>query len=420
MSDKLLASAEITKLGRLLNVSDADLAFLADLSPSALREFRERTTDLLFDGDAVRLKRVASAAKLVPAAISAKAAELAFGPLLCAALAGSVEPARAVAIAQKLPTEFLAETSIQLDPRRAAATIGAVPAQVVAEVGRELLKVGDHITMGRFVGVLPDKSLRAAAPIMGDADLLSVGFLLEDKSGMDGLLEIVADRLSGIIAAAHEHDLWAEAIDLLATVNTDNRARLGDITAQQSDEVLGGIIAAAQSLDAWDTLLPVTRAMSFDSLVTFSKHPAVHAESTLSAIVDVALNKDLWLDLLPLAAQLPPPQRAFIAAQVAEQTDERLSDLVRQADDADQWDAMILIAMAMDVAGRQRIFDIIDGMDDLDEFVAALTPETPAEVWTALVELRDEIPEKLRALLADRAQTCGQEDCAAGLRTTAG
>lgn len=115
MSDKLLASAEITKLGRLLNVADADLAFLADLSPSALREFRERTTDLLFDGDAVRLKRVASAAKLVPAAISAKAAELAFGPLLCAALAGSVEPARAVAIAQKLPTKFLAETSIQLD-----------------------------------------------------------------------------------------------------------------------------------------------------------------------------------------------------------------------------------------------------------------------------------------------------------------
>ena len=63
--------------------------------------------------------------------------------------------------------------------RRAATLISAMPAKLVAEAAKELLQRDEHITMGRFVGVLPDESLRAAAPVMGDADLLRMKSTIE-------------------------------------------------------------------------------------------------------------------------------------------------------------------------------------------------------------------------------------------------
>ncbi|WP_194818552.1 hypothetical protein [Nocardia sp. XZ_19_385] len=499
MTTQLLVRAETTKLARLLDVSDpVQLEFLSGLSPAAIRAFRERATDLLFDRDAQRLQRVAAASKLVPTAISAKAAERAFGPVLCAAVAGSVEPAQAVSIAKALPAKFLAETAVQLDPRRTAAVIAEVPPRLVAQVAKELFARGDHVTMGRFVGVVPEASMRAALPEASDADLLRIGFLLEDKSSMDTLLGIVEDRIPGVIRAACEQDLWAEAIDLLDTVDQANRAKIGDIAAGLGDDVLDALIEAVRELDAWATLLPVTSAMSQDSLRVLAARPVVHTEAVLGPIMDVALDHGLWLDLLPLSVHLPEAPLAFLAARVAEKPDDELADLIRQADTAGLWAALIPIALAMgeadrrrmaglpvmrepevlravidtiaehelwsqglplvdalpksakpilascigdltreqllaallaaarsadidtlvDIAlaqeseGRARVLEIIDGMDDLGEFLEALTPETPEVVWRGLVEVRDEMPADLRAQLAHRAAACGKDSIA--------
>ncbi|GAA5092094.1 hypothetical protein [Nocardia iowensis] len=503
MSEQLMARAETTKLARLLDISDpAELDFLNTLSPEAIRTFRERATDLLFDGDAARMKRVAAATKVVPTAISAKAAERAFGPILCAAVAGSVEPSRAIDIAKALPARFLAETAIQLDPRRTADIIAAVPARLVVEVARELLRIDDHVTMSRFVGVVPEESMRAAVPVLGDADLLRIGFLMEDKSALDRLMGLVTDRLAGVIRAAHDQDLWAEGLDLLDSVGPENRAALGDIAAGLGGNVLDGLIEAVRALDAWDSLLPVTSAMTADSLRAFAERPAVQEESVLASIMNAALNKGFWLDLLPLVIHLQPAQLATLAAHLAEKSDEELGDLVAQADTAGLWDAMLPIALAMtdtdrrrmaglpimrdpdvlravinttaahelwsqalplvdalpdsaspilascigdlskdqllaavlvasrsdnidtlvaialaqDPAGRARVLDIIDGMADLDEFLAALTPETPDVVWDGLIEVRTEIPSALRDQLAARADGCGRGAAADSLR----
>lgn len=498
-----MARAETTKLARLLDISDpAALDFLNGLSPEAIRSFRERATDLLFDRDAARMKRVAAATKLVPTAISAKAAERAFGPVLCAAVAGSVEPSRAVDIAKALPARFLAETAIQLDPRRTAGIIAAVPAKLVVEVARELLRQNDHVTMSRFVGVVPEESMRAAVPVLGDADLLRVGFLMEDKSALDRLLALVTDRLAGVIRTAHDEDLWAEGIDLLDSVGHENRAALGDIAAGLGGEVLDGLIEAVRTLDAWDSLLPVTSAMNADSLRAFAERPAVQEESVLASIMNAALNKGFWLDLLPLVVHLQPAQLSILAARLAEKSDAELGELVAQADTAGLWNSMLPIALAMtdtdrrrmaglpimqnpgvlraviattaehelwsqalplvdalpasatpilascigelsqdqllgavlvaarsenidtlvdialaqDPEGRARVLELIDGMDDLGEFLAALTPDTPDVVWQGLIEVRAEIPDALRTRLAERAVTCGRTAAADGLR----
>lgn len=506
MSEHLVAVAETTKLARLLGITDpTELDFLVDLPPTAIRQFRERATDLLFDRDAKRLKGIAAASKLVPVGISAKIAERAFGPVLCAAVASAVEPQRAIDIAKNLPTPFLAECAVLLDPRRTADIIAAVPAKMVADVARDLLARGDHITMGRFVHVVPEPALRAAAPIMSDTDLLRIGFLLEDKTAIDNVLHIVADRVPGVIRAAHTQHMWAEGIDLLDSIAPHNRAWIGDITAGLGTDVLNALITAVHALDAWSTLLPITGAMSPDSLRLFAETPAVHTEPVLAAIMDSALDGGQWTDLLPLAAHLPPPALEFIATRVGDQNDQRLGELIRDADTAGLWDALIPIALALtddnrrrmaalpvmqdtavlravitataehelwsqalplvdalpestkttlataigdltreqllaavltasrsdnihtlvdialaqEPAGRARVLDLIDGMDELEEFLTALTPDTPDVVWQALIQVRDEIPAALLRLLAERARELGRDHDAAQLEPIA-
>ncbi|MBF6210429.1 hypothetical protein IU433_01340 [Nocardia puris] len=356
MTTHLLTRAEITKLARLLEIPDESaLDFLSALSPEALRAFRERATDLLFDRDSKRLQRVAAASALVPTAISAKAAERAFGPVLCAAVAGSVEPERAVAIARALPAPFLGAAAAQLDPRRTGPLLAAVPASLAAEVARVLIRAGDHVTLSRFVGAVPEQVLRAALPLAEDTDLLRVGFLLEDKSGTDRLVDLVADRIPGLVRAAADHGLWAEAIDLLDTVSPANRARIGDIAAGLGPEVLDGLLAAVHALDAWATLLPVTAGMSPDGLRALAARPGVHDPAALGAVMDAALDGGLWLELLPLAEHLDDEQRAFLAARLAAKPDGELADLVRRADEAGLWAAMLPIALAMDAGDRARV-----------------------------------------------------------------
>ncbi|MTE16385.1 hypothetical protein [Nocardia aurantiaca] len=504
MSEHLVAVAEITKLARLLGISDAtELDFLADLPPAAIREYRERVTDRLFDRDTKRLEGIATASKIVPVGISAKIAERAFGPILCAAIASAVEPQRAVDIAKSLPSKFLAECAVQLDPRRTAAVIAAVPPRMVTDVARELLSRGDHITMGRFVHVVPEPTLRATAPVMSDPDLLRIGFLLEDKNAIDDVLHVLADRVPGIIRSAYDQSMWAEGIDLLDSISPHNRPWIGDITAGLGGDVLDGLITAATELDAWSTLLPITSAMSHNSLRLFAERPTVHTDEVLAAIMDAALDGGQWINLLPLASHLPAPQLAFIAARVGEQSDDQLGDLIRDAHTADLWAAMIPVALALtddhrrrmaglpvmtdpevltavitatadndlwsqalplvdalpettkptlasliggltreqvlvavltasrsdnihalvditlaqDQQGRIRVLEIIDNMDDIEEFLSALTPETPEPVWQALIQVRDEIPARLRTLLTERARELGRDDDAGELDT---
>ncbi|MFQ6328974.1 hypothetical protein ACLMAL_22940 [Nocardia sp. CWNU-33] len=62
------------------------------------------------------------------------------------------------------------------------------------------------------------------------------------------------------------------------------------------------------------------------------------------------------------------------------------------------------------------MLELIDGMDDLDDFLAALTPETPRVVWEAFTEVRAEIPAALPTRLAERATECGRVAAAQVLR----
>ncbi len=228
-SENYAAQAEILKLARVLDVEPARLAYLARVDADDLQAFREQVTDTLFDAHVAVLQRMALAARLIPGPVLAKIAEKVFGPLLCARIAGLVDVSRGVDVAKRLHPRFLAEVAADLDPRRASAIIARIPLDTVVAVATELARREDWITLGRFVGHLPDETVRRSLEIIDDPGLLRIAFVLDDKRRIDHVIGLLPEgRLGRIITAAGaDEDLWAPALDLLSHLS---EARLATVS----------------------------------------------------------------------------------------------------------------------------------------------------------------------------------------------
>lgn len=405
--------AEIAKLARVLGVADpADLDFLRTRSPEAIKAFRDQVTDEMSGRDVQRMQRIAAAVKLVPRPVAALVAEKALGPALAAAVAGAVEPARAVAIAESLSPKFLADATVLLDPRRAAQVIERVPDTLAAEVARELIERGDYLTMGRLAGSMPDSVLRAALPQAADADILQVGLHLEERSEAERLLGMVHDRVPGMVQTMYAEEKWADAISLLDLIGPRERARMADIVAGQDDEVLDGLLTAVTELDAWDALLPVAAGMARPGLARLARRPVMREAATLTRISDVSLRQGLWLDLLPLVEFLDPEQRKHIATRVTQEDDDALRELIVRARDAAP--AMLPLAVSVDGPPRARVLAILDTLPELEEMADVLGAQD-SDAWAALVAVRAELPDRVRAVLVARATGCGLGEVAGEL-----
>jgi muconolactone delta-isomerase len=220
MNSALRSRAEVMKLARLLDREPEQLEYLEAVPPEDLRVFREEVTDMLFTAHDGTFERLAAASKLLPAGLVAMLAQHAFGPMLSARITGLLDPGRAVDVAAKLPPEFLADIAVDLDPRRASDVIARMPAEQTQRVTRELVRRGEYVTMGRFVGHLSNDSLQAAIGEIDDATLLRTAFVLEERDRLDALAELVGeDRVAALAEAAERDGLWPEAIDLLMNLD---------------------------------------------------------------------------------------------------------------------------------------------------------------------------------------------------------
>ena len=221
------AEAEILKLARVLGAEPARFGYLEKVDPGELQLLRAQVTDVLFDANLVVLQRMAGAAKLLPGPLLAKIAEKVFGPLLCARIAGVVDASRGIDIAKRLNPVFLADVAVELDPRRSSEIIAGIPARTVAAVAGELIRRKDWITIGRFVGHLPDPTVSACLQVIPNPALLQVAFVLDDKSRLDHIVGLLPrNRFDAIMKAAAEHDLWSPLLDLLDHLRPDTRAAL--------------------------------------------------------------------------------------------------------------------------------------------------------------------------------------------------
>lgn len=237
--------AEILKLARLLRREPDTLAYLEQVSASELRTLREQLTEVLFNANSKTLTRLATASKLLPVGVVATITEKAFGPVLAARIAGLLDPGRAVDVAAKLPPEFLADIAVELDPRRARNVIAAIPTHQSRAVTRELVRREEYVTMGRFVGYLPDASLRDSLEVIDDAALLRIAFVLEHKERIDNLLELLGpERVEGLIEVAASEELWVEVVDLLSRLPKRRRDELIELGRQRHPELHPRLVAA--------------------------------------------------------------------------------------------------------------------------------------------------------------------------------
>jgi len=235
--------AEILKLARLLRVEPEELAYLEQVPGSDLGQLREQVADMLFSAHNQMLDKLAASSRLLPVALVALITERAFGPVLAARMAGVLEPPRAVAVAARLPTAFLADTARQLDPRRTRAIIAGIPAERIEEIARVLAEHQDFVTMGQAVGQLSSEALRASLSALDDEMLLRTAFVMDDKDRLPELAELLGhERLIGMIDVAERAGLEDEAIDLIAHLDdaqqTDLLAALRERDQQAHQQVL--------------------------------------------------------------------------------------------------------------------------------------------------------------------------------------
>jgi hypothetical protein len=159
-----------------------------------LRILREQVTETLFTAHESALRALVAASKLLPSGLVASLGQSTFGPMLSARVAGLLEPNRAVEIAAKMQTEFLAEVATELDPRRASELIAGIPSNRIFEITVELASRREYVTMGRFVAHLSDESLTAAVMALDDEALSETMFVLEDGAEDERLVRLMDQR----------------------------------------------------------------------------------------------------------------------------------------------------------------------------------------------------------------------------------
>jgi hypothetical protein len=220
--------AEVVKLTRVLGLDSPDaLAALLSVPAPELAAYRDNVVALLHDDDLALLRRMASAAPLLPTALLATVGERALGPLICARMVELIEPQLAAEIAGHMSTEFLAPLAAALDPRCAGGVISLLDPQRLGEIAVAMAAEGEHVPMATAIDCLDQEALAACISHLDDPDLLQVAFVIEQKQRLAGLAEIVGiERVQRILDGANARGLGPEAVGLLEHLTAAQRSQL--------------------------------------------------------------------------------------------------------------------------------------------------------------------------------------------------
>lgn len=320
--------AELIKLSRVLNVAEDELAFLSAVEATELRKLRAAMCHSLFNEGRRVFRNMAKATKLLPQKILVKLAVNAFGPVLCARVAGEMEADKAIALAISLPSEFLAEVSVALDPESTRDIINGIPAKQVIEVAHLLLVKNDYITMGRFVDALSDEVLSETMDaIHDDAAMLHIGFFVEDKAHLNkGIVHLDDDRLSNMVQVCEAQNLWPEILSLMEHMEAPIRMRLANVAGQQEEKIHLSLIKAIESQDMWPLVLEMVDAMSEEYRPAMANLAAEQDDAILIRLFEVAKSYDMWplvLNILAAMTEQHQQHMADLARQIGENPEQR-------------------------------------------------------------------------------------------------
>lgn len=371
---KLARRAETIKLARLLRVQPAALKEVETLDAASLREFRQRAAARLFDADEARLKRVALASKLLPTPLIALIGEHVFGALLCARVAGLIAPDRAADVALRLKSEFLADVTLEIDPRHVREVIARIPIPKLVEVALILARRGEFVTLARFVDYVSVDAIRAVmAELKDNAALLHIAFFMEDKSRLNDLVGLLPEaRLREIIyvAADETQDLWAEALALMNDVDDRWRKSLGELAASLDESVLLSMARSAQAQKLWGALPPIIAIMDAPHQRRLLGLSVLRDDVVLESILEAADGEALWPQLLPMLSLMDEDTQqrlARAAEKLGDATFGRVFDAVQAGR---EWGPLLILLLRL----RGEV------QDRLKPLVQKLSPEVARQL----------------------------------------
>lgn len=256
---------ELAKLKHELQhrLEDPALDFLADFTADEIAVLRHRVIATRHARHEHRFTRIAGLTRMVPMAVSARAAESSLGPLVAARTASAMETADAVRLAQRVSPSFLAEITGYLEPNRSIDVVSMLPEPLLIEVGRELVARDDHLAVGRFVGVL---GVRASIAVVQDAPgetILQIALYADDTAALDQIIAALPDEtLLRVLSAASEEERARDAVHLLTVVGLESRTRLFDLLPRLDRLQQRRLVQTVIRFQAWHAVLPVLSRIS--------------------------------------------------------------------------------------------------------------------------------------------------------------
>lgn len=378
---KLDTRAELIKLSRMTQVTEADLAFLEDVPLPALIKVRELASDRVFSDGRKLFQNLASASKLMPNGLTAMIAEKAFGPMLCARVAGEMPWQRAVDLSQKMSIPFLAEVTMAIDPKRVREIIRNMPVNHLKAVAKELVRRGEYLVLGGFVNFMLEAQMRAIIGEISEKDLLHIGFFMDGKHQISEIIRMLPEnRLRVLVSEMQNHkELWPEALALMVHMEDELKRQMGDIAVEQNPEMLDDLTDTVFSLDLWKDALPLFACMSPGTQYRLINVAAMSRRDVLEA---VAVNTDiygLWGTLLPLVEYMSVAQRELLGDIVAEKGEFFLETVIRAAGEHDMWAPLLDVIRYMSPtakeAGKPVLARALAASPDLLQKVSALAAE---------------------------------------------
>ena len=314
---ELLARAELIKLSRVLGTTEDKVAFLAPLGVEKLRRLEDRLSSALYDEHRKAFIGLADAAKLLPASLVAKMSELVFGPMLSARVSGAMDPGKAIDVASKLKTDFLADVCVEMDPRSAADLLQLMPVRIVVEVAQLLLRRKDYVTMGRFVDDLTDEAIRKVVDsITDDTALVRIGFFVERRERLNELIDLLGpERVGRIIAATAQGpaDVQSAGLAMMSQFDERQLGRFGEAAIAQGPRILNALIAVAQREDVTDVVGAVLQNVTASGRSAFAAMLEKMDDATMNAWAKATREAKLW----PAALKILAASSADIQQQAA-------------------------------------------------------------------------------------------------------
>lgn len=382
---KLASQAELIKLAAALKVDVAELQFMSEVASDSLRRFRAAYTDILFNQQRHFFRRVAWWARWLPSWFVAGIVRFWLGSTLTARMASELPAWRVAAIARHLPAQFMADVAVGFDPRAARELVWLLSTEQIVSTAHVLLQRRDFITMGRFVGLLPDHVVQqVAASIEDEGDLLDIIFHVDSRNRIDHLVHVLpAERVHRamlIVCNTSQRRLWPKLLALVANVSYSLKRELGDLAASQGEAVLEAIVNAAQEDQLWEDILPVVTCLSPDVQRLVINLPALQRAEVMASIIETANKDGLWTDIISIAAYMNDTGRDAVAQALTNIPGPALEHAAYAALMRSQWNTILDIVRRMPASRHAECVQIFN------QYIDVLDPETAGQISGHLQE----------------------------------